>query len=86
MRGTTTVRSRRLLFPIGQTGLLVTALLVAAQSSGCGRALHIKQDEYVNTAMHRNRAPAERTGEPLEINIVVVTPKDLEMEDRKSVV
>jgi len=47
--------------------------------SGCsGRRVTLIQDEYVNTAIHLNRSPGQRTGEPLEVNVVCVYPSDLE--------
>lgn len=44
---------------------------------GCTRQLTIRQADYINTAVHWSRNPAERTGEPLEINIVCVHSEDL---------
>jgi hypothetical protein len=46
--------------------------------AGCGRALTIHQDPYVNTACHANRPPDKRTGEPLELTVVCVYPRDLD--------
>ncbi len=51
-------------------------LLAAVVVSGCGRSLTIEQDKYINTACHENRPPDRRTGEPLELNIVVVYASD----------
>jgi hypothetical protein len=45
--------------------------------SGCARSLTIQQDKYINTAPHANRPPDKRTGDPLELSIVVVYPQDL---------
>lgn len=45
---------------------------------GCAsRSVTFIQADYINTAMHRNRAPGDRTGEPLEVAIVCVYPSDL---------
>lgn len=64
----------------GRTGgLIVLALLTLAGGlTGCARQLSIKQDQYVNTAPHKNRPAAQRTGEPLEVAIVCVYPHDLQ--------
>lgn len=57
---------------------LVLAIgLAAALTLGCERRLTIRQDDYINNAMHRNRPPARRTGEPLELTVVCVLPADL---------
>jgi len=56
---------------------LSTFVLIAAVSAGCSRSLTIEQDEYVNTAMHQARDPQNQTGEPLEVVIVCVAPRDL---------
>jgi hypothetical protein len=53
-------------------GLLLPVLL-----AGCSRSLTIRQDPYINTAAQANRPADKRTGEPLEIDIVVVYPADL---------
>jgi hypothetical protein len=61
--------------------VLLLAALVMTLPSGCAsRVMRIEQTDYVNTAMHMNRPPGARTGEPLEINIVCVYPKDLKKE------
>lgn len=58
---------------------------VGLVSAGCGaRALSIEQDRYVNNAMHHYRAEEKRTGEPLEVSIVCVHPKDLERDENAS--
>ena len=46
---------------------------------GCSQQLTFRQADYINTAMHWGRAPSQRTGEPLEINIVQVRAKDLKI-------
>ena len=53
-------------------------MLALGALSGCGRTLTIRQDPYINTAAHANRPPDKRTGEPLELTIVCIYPKDLE--------
>ncbi|UCE59375.1 MAG: hypothetical protein JSU63_18275 [Phycisphaerales bacterium] len=46
---------------------------------GCAaRTLTITQEDFINTRVHINRAPEQRTGEPLEVNIVCVYPSDLD--------
>lgn len=55
----------------------LAAMAVAALLSGCARTVTIYQDTYVNNAMHHARAKGQRTGEPLELTIVCVRPKDL---------
>lgn len=52
-------------------------LVAAGVLSGCGRTMMFQQDTYINTACHENRPPDRRTGEPLELNVVVVYPSDL---------
>lgn len=54
----------------GLIGLLVTG--------GCGRTMTITQDRFINTMMHVGRSANDRTGNPLEVNIVYVYPPDLE--------
>jgi hypothetical protein len=60
-----------------------TPLLVLAAGCGlvglvgCGRSLTINQDPYINTACHANRPADKRTGEPLELTVVCVYPRDL---------
>ncbi len=51
--------------------------LVVLGTTGCARSLTIRQDKYINTATHANRPPEQRTGEPLELAVVVVYPQDL---------
>jgi hypothetical protein len=59
--------------------MLVFAAAAASGSVGCAaRTLTITQDDRINNAMHLHRPPAQRTGEPLEVSIVCVYPKDLE--------
>lgn len=60
-------------------GVVVTALgLLLLAGGGCGRTLRISQDPYVNTAPHATRPEASRTGEPLEVTVVVVYGEDLQ--------
>ncbi|MHC4092857.1 MAG: hypothetical protein ACYSUQ_03050 [Planctomycetota bacterium] len=40
----------------------------------------ITQDDYINTAMHVGRPEASQTGQPLELNIVCLSPNDLKNE------
>jgi hypothetical protein len=55
--------------------------LVLLVSAGCGaRRITFVQDDYINTAVHCERKPEDRTGEPLELTIVCVYPSDLEVE------
>lgn len=58
----------------------VMTLGVAVVAGGCSRSMTITQDEYVNTAMHVDRKVEDRTGEPLELDIVLVYPSDLKDE------
>lgn len=60
--------------------MLLAGWLFGSGLMGCARVLTITQDDYINTAMHVNRPLAARTGEPLEIDIVCVTPTDLKHE------
>lgn len=57
------------------SGVWPVAALVC---TGCTHSLTIYQDRHVNTAMQRGRAASERTGEPLEVDIVLVHARDLE--------
>ncbi|MCP4248303.1 MAG: hypothetical protein GY778_14750 [bacterium] len=59
---------------------LLLASGVVAASAGCARVLTIEQSDYINTAMHWDRAMEDRTGQPLEVAIVCVTPGDLDHE------
>lgn len=55
------------------------AVLILGILPGCSdRVITITQHARINTAMHTNRKPKDQTGEPLEIAIVCVFPKDLE--------
>jgi hypothetical protein len=54
--------------------------LAITGSNGCSRKLTITQDNYVNNAMHVDRKPEDRTGEPLELNVVCVFPNNLKDE------
>lgn len=54
--------------------------LAALMAGGCGgdRKITFVQDDYINTGVHCDRARAEeRTGEPLDVSIVCVTPADM---------
>ena len=62
--------------------MLFVAASAAVVSVGCaGRTLTITQDPRINNAMHSHRSEKQRTGDPLEVSIVCVTPKDLKRED-----
>jgi hypothetical protein len=55
-------------------GLCLAVLL----AGGCSdRHLTIVQDDFVNNGMQHGRAEKDRTGEPLQIDIVCVHPEDL---------
>lgn len=56
---------------------LVACGVILLTAPGCGRVLTITQEDYINTAMHWGRPKEQRTGEPLEVNIVCVTAGDL---------
>lgn len=60
--------------------LSVPCTLVALAAGCSGRTITIEQDPYVNTGMQCDRPAGERTGEPLELNVVMVYPKDLDDE------
>jgi hypothetical protein len=67
-----------------QAGRCVTSSIVAGLGiipvlSGCSQQLTFRQADYINTAMHWGREPSQRTGQPLEINIVSVRAKDLKL-------
>ena len=51
-----------------------------ALGAGCSHQLTFLQEDYINTAIHWGRAPSQRTGEPLEINVVSVRAKDLKLD------
>lgn len=57
--------------------LLAGGVLLTFTLSGCARSLTIRQDKYINIAPHASRPPDARTGDPLELSIVVVYPQDL---------
>ena len=69
--------------PSSLKGLVIVAAGLGVQIGmfpigGCARQLVITQDTYINTAMYRGRSPDQRTGEPLEVNVVCVYPEDLD--------
>lgn len=64
------IRSARRWIPLALAGLTL------AVGSGCAKTITFYVDDYINTGMHINRAPEDRTGEPLELAIVCVTPGD----------
>ena len=64
-----------------RVSLALAGFALALPVVGCARQLTITQDPHINTAMHINRPPDQRTGEPLEINIVCVYPEDFEKPD-----
>ena len=70
---TRSVKSRAQSRGYGLAGGLLLLVLLA----GCARSLTIRQDPYINTAAQANRPADKRTGEPLEIDVVVVYPADL---------
>ena len=50
-------------------------------TAGCAaRTLNVSQGDRINNAMHHDRHPDQRTGDPLEVTIVCVHPADLERE------
>lgn len=57
--------------------------LMAVLSLGCERRFTIRQDNYINNAMHYKRPEAKRTGEPVELTIVLFLPKDYANERNK---
>jgi hypothetical protein len=57
--------------------------IAAVLSAGCERRFTIRQTEYVNNAMHSKRPENKRTGEPLELAIVLFLPKDYDNERNK---
>lgn len=59
-------------------GAGVSAGMLLFSTGGCARVLTITQQDYINTAMHKERRPDRRTGQPLELDVVCVYPKDLE--------
>ena len=61
-------------------GLMAVGMLGLVGANGCARELTIIQEGYVNNAMHINRPEGSRTGDPLELTIVCVHPKDLDHE------
>lgn len=64
----------------GLTSLIARCLLLLAVSAtGCSSySLTVSQADYINTEGHLSRPPSKRTGNPLEVNVVCVYPKDLE--------
>jgi len=64
------------MFRRGCTGsvLMVGTL---ALLTGCTRSLTIHQDPVINTAIHADRAPDQRSGGPLDLAIVCVYADDL---------
>lgn len=59
--------------------LISTGLLTLVVLPGCAHTLTFRQADYINTAMHWGRPPSQRTGQPLEVNIVSVRAKDLKL-------
>lgn len=58
---------------------ILLGALGATVLSGCAsRSLTIRQQDYINTAMHCDRDPDKRTGEPLRVDVVCVYPSDLQ--------
>jgi hypothetical protein len=58
-------------------GGLAAAVLATLLVTGCGRTLTIHQDPFLNTAPHASRPADKRTGEPLELDVVVLNGNDL---------
>lgn len=59
--------------------MLVAGIIAVPLLTGCAsRNLTIRQQDYINTAMHRDRDPDKRTGEPLRVDVVCVYPSDLQ--------
>ncbi len=67
-------KGRSLTVAVLKAGLAGLAVLASA---GCARQITITQDPYINNAMQIDRRAEDRTGEPLELNIVCVYPTDL---------
>jgi len=58
------------------------ASLAVLLAGGCSdRHLTIVQDDFINNGMQHGRAEKDRTGEPLQIDIVCVHPEDLKYND-----
>lgn len=58
---------------------LVLGVVGASLLTGCAsRSLTVRQQDYINTAMHRDRDQEKRTGEPLRVDVVCVYPSDLQ--------
>lgn len=67
---------------IGLKQLLILALggvgLLACPGCACGeKKMSLTRDEYINSEMYIDRPVADRTGAPLEVNVVLVYPDDL---------
>jgi hypothetical protein len=52
--------------------------VLAAVSTGCSRQLVIRQDPIINTAMMLERDFEKIDGRPLEVDVVMLYPKDFE--------
>ncbi len=61
-----------------QRGGWIVVGLACSVLAGCGRSLTIQQDTYINTGGQAARPADKRTGEPLELDVVCVYPKDLD--------
>lgn len=55
--------------------LLLALGVGAALTIGCERRLILRQGEYINNAMHAKRPEGRRTGEPLEVTLVLFLPE-----------
>ncbi|MCH7807621.1 MAG: hypothetical protein IIB60_00225 [Planctomycetes bacterium] len=65
--------------------LALASTFVLGSVPGCGRVLTITQDSFVNNAMQQGRPDQSKwTGEPLEVTIVCIHPKDLNKYDLNS--
>ena len=76
--GTPTKRTRRC--QPSRSLILLLGGLAGVTSAGCTRELILTQDDRVNNAMQIDRRPEDRTGEPLELDIVCVYPHNLKDE------
>lgn len=63
---------------VGRSGLMLLFLGVVVAGTGCQRTLRIYQDDYINTAPVADRPRDAQTSVPLQLDLVVVYPDDLE--------
>lgn len=63
----------------GGKGAVLLGVVCSSLLTGCAsRSLTVRQQDYINTAMHRDRDAEKRTGEPLRVDVVCVYPSDLQ--------